>query len=748
MALDNTKYSLTLKGDVESNIKDLNKRKLAFEIIKILLEGNHATIEKINEKKFNNRLIVARKEEFESYSQDKKYRYFKANIHDEDVYISNQWGKPGLERLIDYVEEEYSDYFEVNEIVLEENEVEYEELSEEIKYPLNQIFYGPPGTGKTYNAIPEAEQIISNNLIGSGEIKIKDEFDRIVRYIRANHNTTDHNVLNGKNLYRNLSRILNIWGYLLDADFDGVHTLNNDRVGLIGSNWPQHYRYITHFGFVDDWKKNEIKLNEKGIVFREQIKLWLKNNVNLYENLVPDFNTTGLSTDQILIKKGYQFLRLHHDPGDNFYEIFENEYVNSIINESNVDNVTGFIKSIYCVLYMGLCNLMYGHKNVGKHKTLEEENFIQQYFDLNEKAKDKGILRDLEWTAWITKNLEQLHLVEISNSDENNNYYKLTDKGINVIKDIIDRWKIIKPTIFEEINKQNGRELGFIKIITFHQSYSYEEFIEGIRPVLNTSENDLQYEISNGIFKQISNKAEKDHSNNYVLIIDEINRGNISKIFGELITLIEDSKRISKINTKQGLRVELPYSKALFGVPDNLYIIGTMNTADRSITNIDTALRRRFVFEEFLPKYDHPEIKTIVYNGIQIDLKLVLRTINTRIEYLLDKDHQIGHSYFLEINSWESLCTIFRNKIIPLLQEYFYNDWEKIRLILGDNDSWNKSEEEKFIQMKSYSKDELFGKGNNIEDEYEENQYFINPFLAQKKYSALNANLFIKGFKG
>jgi hypothetical protein len=287
-------------------------------------------------------------------------------------------------------------------------------------------------------------------------------------------------------------------------------------------------------------------------------------------------------------------------------------------------------------------------------------------------------------------------------------------------------------------------ESGYIQFITFHQSYSYEEFIEGIRPNLSVG-NKLSYKLENGLFKELALKAKQNPDVNYVLIIDEINRGNISKIFGELITLIEPSKRLFNTPIEYPQEVTLPYSKSLFGVPNNLYIIGTMNTADRSITNIDTALRRRFVFEEFPPQYDLPEIGKVK----EIDLKIVLRILNERIEYLLDRDHLIGHSYFIGVNDWDTLCSKFRNNIIPLLQEYFYNDWEKIALVLGDNgDSWNKDESknEKFILKKKYSVDKLFGKTNNIEEEYDDNQYYINPKLVDKKYNELSEQFFIKGF--
>ena len=748
MAMDYTKYDLRLLLNEQKSLNNLNKRKLSFEVIKYLLENNLVATEVINELKFNNKLIVASQAEYNNFSEDKKKRFFQTDINGTPTYISNQWGKPGVERLIDYIERQHSLSLEIEEksSIDEDNSDEEESISFR-KHPLNQIFYGPPGTGKTYNAIPEAEKIIKDNLIGSGESNnLKDDFERIIRYIRQNQNTQDHNVQNGKTLYRNLSRILNVWGYILDADFDGIYTLVNSRLNLISANWAQHYRYVTHFGFVDNWRLNEITLNEKGEDFKLRLKQWLQENTPLFLNIVPDFDTTNLTPDDILLKKGYQYLRIQQDPGQNLPILFIQEYQNAIITESSINETSGFIKSIYCAFNMALSNVLYGHKSVGKIKTQAEEDFIQTYFDLNEKSKDRGSLRDLEWTGWLTKNIEELHLIENFRTDDDNNYFRLTPRGTEVLENIIQRWKILIPSIFEEISSVNGIELGFIKLITFHQSYSYEEFIEGIRPSLNSNNGELSYELVSGIFKQLTDKAEKDPDNNFVLIIDEINRGNISKIFGELITLIEDTKRISSTDNKAGLKVELPYSKCLFGVPDNLYIIGTMNTADRSITNIDTALRRRFVFEEFPPIPNHSSIGSVERNGKQINLQHLLKTINIRIEYLLDKDHQIGHSYFMNINTWDALCGKFRNNIIPLLQEYFYNDWEKIRLVLGDNDSWEKAEDNKFIQKKTYSKDELFGKGNNMEDEYDEEQYFINPKIASKKYNELSEELFIKGF--
>ena len=164
---------------------------------------------------------------------------------------------------------------------------------------------------------------------------------------------------------------------------------------------------------------------------------------------------------------------------------------------------------------------------------------------------------------------------------------------------------------------------------------------------------------------------------NYVLIIDEINRGNVSQVFGELITLIEEDKRFGK---GERLSAILPYSRTRFFVPPNLYIIGTMNTADRSVEALDTALRRRFSFIEMMPQYNLEGMDKVVA-GCQIsDL---LETINNRIEKLIDRDHRIGHSYFLGLENCEDLIKVFRNKLIPLLQEYFYGNYEKMGLVLG-----------------------------------------------------------------
>lgn len=335
-----------------------------------------------------------------------------------------------------------------------------------------------------------------------------------------------------------------------------------------------------------------------------------------------------------------------------------------------------------------------------------------------------------------------------------------------------------------QVEKFNSlKNEGRIVFTTFHQSMSYEDFIEGIKPI-TSDKGEVTYEVKPGIFKQICEKANPPQTDNfenawgkllenlstknitvknisgngqfiielcqngtsvkdtqktaktfshdqlyrvyrglpgtpgggfdnyrkaiieqmkndpynlkdyqapmdnvnsnsgdakinrdpYVLIIDEINRGNVANIFGELITLIEDDKRGK-------LSVKLPYSNEDFSVPKNLYIIGTMNTADRSVEALDTALRRRFSFEEMMPRYDLDELKNTVCGHT---LETILKTINNRLRVLKDREHQIGHSYFMKVATEAQLTSVFFDKIIPLLQEYFYGDYEKIQMILGD----------------------------------------------------------------
>lgn len=295
-------------------------------------------------------------------------------------------------------------------------------------------------------------------------------------------------------------------------------------------------------------------------------------------------------------------------------------------------------------------------------------------------------------------------------------------------------------------------------ITTFHQSFSYEEFVEGLKPVLadkpdGDTSSDVKYKIEKGIFYKACEHAAKiagyeptenetslqkciadvDRStkmdeaikeNKIVLLcIDEINRANVSAVFGDLISLIEPSKRIG---AKNEMVVSLPYSKEAFAVPANLMIVGTMNTADRSIQLLDSALRRRFRFEELLPDYDVINDKTA---------KEILKAINARIRCLLDKDHQIGHSYFIDAKSDLDIFNAIKDCVIPLLEEYFYNDAQKIRQILNEKDN----SETNFYITDAEAQDALEKMQNDYDDEKE--FYMLN-----SKLETVNDDSLAQGF--
>jgi hypothetical protein len=289
-------------------------------------------------------------------------------------------------------------------------------------------------------------------------------------------------------------------------------------------------------------------------------------------------------------------------------------------------------------------------------------------------------------------------------------------------------WEILEeevkeqiPEIYELIDsvenfKPNpNKEIKRYVFTTFHQSFSYEDFIEGIKPIMSDEDGtgEVAYRIEDGVFKDLCKRAESDPNNRYAIFIDEINRGNVSAIFGELITLIETDKRKG---AEHAMNAILPYSKAPFSVPVNVDIYGTMNTADRSVEALDTALRRRFSFTEMPPIYDIDEEKaTLQYTYAGVVGSKLLETINNRIEKLLDRDHLIGHSYFLMAKGEDAeakLIDSFYRNIIPLLQEYFYGDYAKIGAVLGSG----------FV-FKNQEDSVIFGDGFN-EEEYSDKDIY------------------------
>jgi len=238
------------------------------------------------------------------------------------------------------------------------------------------------------------------------------------------------------------------------------------------------------------------------------------------------------------------------------------------------------------------------------------------------------------------------------------------------------------------------------ELVAFHPSYSYEDFMGGLRPG-EATDGGIMVTFHKGPFLRICERAHSDTTQRFTLFIDEINRANVAKVFGELITLIEDSKRViagSKPN-ESGAWVTLPGTNERFGVPDNLNIVATMNTADRSIAMMDVALRRRFRFQECSPEPER--IKPATVGGVELP-KLLWR-LNDRLEYLLDRDHAIGHAQFMGIHSLAELQQVLAQRVIPLLQEYFFEDMEKVRLVLTGS-----GKESPFFKSRSLAPADLF----------------------------------------
>ncbi len=521
----------------------------------------------------------------------------------------------------------------------EERIVTKEELINNIKaIPLNQILYGPPGTGKTYNTVNKALEILGYDIENKSRAEIKEIFDEHIK------------------------------------DGQVVFT-----------------------------------------TFHQSMS---------YEDFIEGIKPLEPSQDENFIR----------------YDIVQGIFKNICDSARTIEAIQGDVDFDNAKFY----KMSLGGKNrLDTHEWCISNDVIALGWGAND---DMSALKSFsDWNSFKQKfNILYPELAKESRFNIQASYAFLNMKIGDVVivskgNHIIDAIGIIKGTYYFDDNTPLDY-VHFRKVdwVATNMNVSPDRFL--LKKISQMSIYEFYpQDVKKEAFKHLTVKNQKDINKPYVLIIDEINRGNVSQIFGELITLIEEDKRQGQSEAQQVL---LPYSKTLFSVPNNLHLIGTMNTADRSVEAIDTALRRRFVFEEMMPnnnllkpsvmlhrlwkkykdlgwenplwlkiesnffklfnvemldrgKYEQLEAEFVfsdtsidfedclAFNGL--DLSTMLNTINSRIEKLIGKDYQIGHAFFMNIESKEDLDSVFEQKIIPLFQEYFYADLGKIGLVLGES---------------------------------------------------------------
>lgn len=462
-------------------------------------------------------------------------------------------------------------------------------------------------------------------------------------------------------------------------------------------NPPQpFYNYYTDFEPSNkDWSSITEAIKDE--LNRTSKSGFVRHNNSDFENYVFELSKeTVVNNDNMKLSLN---TILYGPPGTGKTHILKNQYMDMFTTSESSITRQDFLKDIIqnCSWWqvIALAVLELG-------KTKVADIFNHEYVQVKAQLSNSTTVTPTIWGQLQSHTVENCEHVKVArrmppmifNKTEKSEWEILQNEVEEQSPELLE----LKSKI-ENFESVPNKRIERFEFLTFHQSYSYEDFIEGIKPEL--AESDVSYKIEEGVFQKMCNRARNDSSYNYAIFIDEINRGNISSIFGELITLIEDDKREGKPNE---IKATLPYSKKHFSVPNNLYIIGTMNTADRSVEALDTALRRRFSFIEMNPESE--KLNTDEFKCSGIDLAALLNAINARIEKLLDKDYCIGHSYFMTIKNrqepLEEIKNIFQNKILPLLQEYFYGDWGKILLVIGKEFVETKENTIKFLSTDSY----------------------------------------------
>ena len=539
---------------------------------------------------------------------------------------------------------------------------------------LNQILYGPPGTGKTYSTIDKALEIL-------GYAKSNDNGKVILDYTKIKQKL--QNIADNKKG--------------AGLDLKNLDSKNDRELAKLLFDYyrsPEHNKEQRQIEFVTFHQSFSYEEFVEGIKPK-----FVKKSKNLS-------NETETKSKEMIykVKSGI------------FKKICKKALKNcDSSNKITLQKIQERIKSNPCVWKVSL-----GGKQVGEAPLVQKYCFKHNEIRIAHLDKGDGdrVVKPFKDT------MQKGDFVGVFSK-------KSILKAIGIIvgdykeKEVIgDSFQKIAPFtrtrkvkwLLKNEDIDSGKDLSRPQDAVFDSGIKAKDLFEKIQDRVGYTFDDLPNQIT---CKDLPKKP-------YVLIIDEINRGNISKILGELITLIEPSKRIGASDEEktrgignESLEVTLPYSNKSFGVPSNLYIIGTMNTADRSIALLDTALRRRFEFIEMMPECEHKDIST---NCEGVNLQELLKTMNERIEFLLDREHKIGHSFFMKINSLSKLREVFKLKIIPLLQEYFYDDYAKIQATLNSNG-----------MIKSFSKQKL---EVNLSDDFVDND--------KKVYRITDSNMWKK----
>lgn len=555
---------------------------------------------------------------------------------------------------------------------------------------LNQILFGPPGTGKTYATVEAALEVLDSDFLQAhreNRSALKRRFDEFAQQDRIRF-VTFHQSFSYEDFVEGL-RADTSAGQISYAVQDGIfkELCNKSNAVVEGEEF---------FSFLEDFKSD---LKDSSGIALDDLGVGAKLYVEGDSDLIVSF--------------GSSFRRIYDSDLYRFYcggSVRDRDVTRQFIDSAQ------HVIIDYLIARKGAALVLDAPDKILLEPLSSVRLFVRAEIYTGKCYLDRADLR-----RWLNEN--GYHVSEVIARLESHGLLKSKDERI-----VMGRGTDIKSTQTRcwTIDISSGSFVSALMGDSDDSSLSYSQCVDSVFKLMKERMGSEFYDSEQ---KKLQRKS-------FVLIIDEINRGNISRIFGELITLIEPSKRAG---ADEALSVVLPYSKQPFSVPSNLYLIGTMNTADRSLAGLDIALRRRFVFREMPPQ---PEL----LNDVEVeglDIGQLLRVMNQRIEVLLDRDHCLGHAYFMPLKgdaSLARLAVIFRNQILPLLQEYFFEDWERISWVLNDQQAESKGTEP-FIQ-RPHSEQSLAALfGSQVAEKLSDQRWEING----KAFDSLDSYLNILG---